>query len=43
MALDLLTNIYKLNINGLYFTYFAGDESLNLNPDLETSTIYIIK
>ena len=41
MALDLLVNIYKLDINRLYFTYFGGDASLKLEPDLETKNIWI--
>ena len=41
MALDLLVNIYKVDINRLYFTYFGGDASLKLEPDLETKNIWI--
>ncbi len=41
MALDLLVNVYKININGLFFTYFGGDDTLNLKPDLETKNIWL--
>ena len=41
MALDLLLNVYKLNQNSLYFTYFGGDESLGLKPDSETKNIWL--
>ena len=34
LALDLLVNNYKLNINGLYFTYFSGSKEHNLDADL---------
>lgn len=40
MAIELLVDIYKINPQGLYFTYFAGDKSLNLEPDLETKSIW---
>ena len=39
-ALELLVGVYKLDINRLYFTYFHGDKSLNLEPDLETKRIW---
>jgi alanyl-tRNA synthetase len=41
MALDLLVNRYKLNIDGLYFTYFAGDNNLGLSPDLATKNTWL--
>jgi alanyl-tRNA synthetase len=41
MALDLLVNVYKININGLFFTYFGGDDTLNLKPDLEIKNIWL--
>ena len=41
LALELMVNIYKLNVNGLYFTYFRGDENLNLEPDFETKNIWL--
>lgn len=41
MALELLVNVYKLDINGLYFTYFGGDEKLCLEADLETKNIWL--
>ena len=40
-AFDLLINVYKLNINGLYFTYFAGDKELGLSEDLEVKNIWL--
>jgi alanyl-tRNA synthetase len=40
-AFDLLTNVYKLNINGLYFTYFSGDKKLGLAEDLEVKNIWL--
>jgi len=33
---DLIVNIYKLDKSRLYVTYFGGDESQGLSPDLET-------
>lgn len=41
MALELLVNVYKLDVNGLYFTYFGGDEKLGLEADLETKNIWL--
>ncbi|CAF0801994.1 unnamed protein product [Brachionus calyciflorus] len=41
MALELLVNKYKLNINGLYFTYFAGDKNLGLEPDFKSKNIWL--
>jgi alanyl-tRNA synthetase len=32
---DLLTNIYKLDKDRLYVTYFEGDRQSGLEPDLE--------
>ena len=40
-AFDLLVNVYKLNINGLYFTYFAGNKNLGLAEDLEVKNIWL--
>jgi alanyl-tRNA synthetase len=40
-ALDLLVNIYKLNINGLYFTYFGGDKNFGLDADLHTKNTWL--
>lgn len=41
MAWDLLTNVYKLNSNNMYVTYFGGNEELNLQPDLETKELWL--
>lgn len=41
MGLDLLVNVYKLNINGLFFTYFGGDKSLGLEADLKTKNMWL--
>ncbi|KAI9507452.1 tRNA synthetases class II (A)-domain-containing protein [Russula earlei] len=32
---DMLTNVYKLNKDRLYVTYFEGDPKIGLEPDLE--------
>jgi alanyl-tRNA synthetase len=40
MALNLLVNVYKFNVKGLYFTYFQGDQQFNLKEDLETKNIW---
>jgi alanyl-tRNA synthetase len=40
-ALDLLVNVYKLNMNGLYFTYFAGDAGLGIPADLATKNTWL--
>lgn len=42
MALDLLVNVYKLDINGLYFTYFAGDSRFGLKPDEFTKGMMLL-
>ncbi|SBT36815.1 alanine--tRNA ligase, putative [Plasmodium ovale wallikeri] len=40
-AWDLLTNVYKLNANRLYVTYFGGDKNIPSCPeDLETKKIW---
>ena len=41
MAWDLLTNVYKLPKERLYVTYFAGNPSLNLQPDNEARELWI--
>lgn len=38
MALELLVDVYKLDVDALYFTYFAGDSTKNLKPDLSTKS-----
>ena len=40
MALELLTTVYRIPINRLYFTYFGGDNQLGLDPDQETRDIW---
>lgn len=39
-AWDLLTNVYQLEKDRLYVTYFEGDESLGLEADLETLELW---
>ena len=41
MALDLLVNVYRLEVDALYFTYFGGDEKLGLEADYETKSIWL--
>lgn len=41
MALELLVNVYGLNVDALYFTYFAGDSTLGLEPDSRTKNIWL--
>ena len=41
MALDLLTNVYSLPRDRLYFTYFEGNEELYLAADEETREIWL--
>ena len=41
MALELLVNVYKINLDGLYFTYFGGDSNFNLAADYETQYIWL--
>jgi alanyl-tRNA synthetase len=40
MAWDLLTNVYKLDPNRLYVTYFEGNAALNLEPDEEAKSFW---
>jgi alanyl-tRNA synthetase len=40
MAYDLLKNVYKINLDRVYVTYFGGDQTLNLPPDLECREIW---
>lgn len=40
MTWELLTGPFGINPNRLYVTYFAGDSSLSLEPDLETKDIW---
>ena len=41
LALDLLVNVYKLDVRRLYFTYFGGNKSLNLEADEETKNVWL--
>jgi alanyl-tRNA synthetase len=40
-AWELLTEVYKLPADRLYATYFGGDESQGLPPDLEARDIWL--
>lgn len=40
MAYDLLVNVYGLDPNRLYVSYFAGDKEMNIEEDLETKEIW---
>lgn len=40
-AWNLLTQVYGINKDLLYVTYFAGDEKLGLKPDLECKDIWL--
>lgn len=37
---ELLTEVYKLPKDQIYVTYFGGDESLGLEPDLEAKALW---
>lgn len=39
-AWKLLTEVYKLDADRLYVTYFRGNEEFNLAPDLETKDLW---
>ncbi len=39
-AWELLTEVYKIPANQLYVTYFEGDATENLAPDLETRALW---
>ncbi|XP_036367012.1 alanine--tRNA ligase, cytoplasmic-like [Octopus sinensis] len=41
LALKLLTDVYRIPLDRLYFTYFAGNKHLSLLPDLETKEIWL--
>ena len=41
MAWDLLTNVYKLDKERLYVTYFGGNEEMKLGPDEETKNLWL--
>ncbi|KAF8322263.1 hypothetical protein DL93DRAFT_2072161 [Clavulina sp. PMI_390] len=38
---DLLTKVYKIPADRLYFSYFEGDEKLGLEPDLEAKQFWM--
>lgn len=40
MAFDLLTKVYRIDKNRLFFTYFKGESNL-IQPDLETKQIWL--
>ena len=41
MAWDLLTNVYKLDKERIYVTYFGGNGEMNLDPDEETRNLWL--
>lgn len=41
MAWELLTQVYHIPAKHLYVTYFGGDKSLGLEPDLESRDIWL--
>ncbi|KAM4720737.1 alanine--tRNA ligase, cytoplasmic [Rhinophrynus dorsalis] len=41
LALDLLTKEFGIDIDRLYVTYFGGNESAGLEPDLECKQIWL--
>ena len=38
---DVLTNVYKLDKDRLYVTYFEGDLKNGLNPDTEARNLWL--
>jgi len=40
MAWDLLTQVFRLDPDRLYVTYFEGDAALGLEPDLEAKALW---
>jgi alanyl-tRNA synthetase len=40
MAMELLLDVFKIDKNRLYATYFEGNPSSGLEPDLETMEIW---
>jgi alanyl-tRNA synthetase len=40
MAMELLLDVFKIDKNRLYATYFEGNPSSGLEPDLETKEIW---
>ncbi|GAB1605404.1 alanine--tRNA ligase, cytoplasmic-like [Argonauta hians] len=41
LALQLLTEVYHIPVNRLYFTYFSGDPHHSMSPDLDTRDIWL--
>ena len=41
MAWEVLTDVYSLNKDRLYVTYFAGNQELGLKSDEETKHIWL--
>lgn len=41
MAWELLINVYKLDKNKMYVTYFGGNNDFNLSPDEETKNLWL--
>lgn len=41
MSWDLLTNVYGLDPNRLYVTYFEGNPDMDLEPDLEAKNLWL--
>jgi alanyl-tRNA synthetase len=40
MAMELLLDVFKIDKNRLYATYFEGNSSSGLNPDEDTREIW---
>ncbi len=40
MAMELLLDVFKIDKNRLYATYFEGNPSSNLEPDTETQNLW---
>ena len=40
MAMELLLDVFKIDKNRLYATYFEGNPACQLEPDLETKEIW---
>ena len=40
-AMELLTDIYKIDIDQLYATYFEGDTAENLDEDTEAKKVWL--
>lgn len=40
MAMELLVDVFNIDKNRLYATYFEGNPAYNLEPDTETLEIW---